>query len=228
MADENQVMIYTAADSAQATALVNVLAGQGVWSMVVNETLQSGAGELMGNRALPRIVVREGDAQRGHDIAAWFEQQVFKNAQYEQYESDGEEGEPQVTVNVWPTCPDCHEPRHTTCEVCGTAGSDFPPADTEFSPLLADGAEEEEGQGGPPLALICPTCDEPFVPEFLRRCQWCGHDFGEGLETDVRPESALANSAAQIDTNSRVTVVAIGLFVVVVALAIFFAVVMGR
>ncbi len=41
-------------------------------------------------------------------------------------------------------------------------------------------------------------------------------------------KSALANSAAQIDTNSRVTVVAIGLFVVVVALAIFFAVVMGR
>lgn len=32
--------------------------------------------------------------------------------------------------------------------------------------------------------LLCPTCDEPFVPQYLRRCEWCGHEFPEGVEID--------------------------------------------
>ncbi len=225
MDEDDQVPIYTAADSALATSLVQRLADEGISAMVLNEDLQSGASELVGYHALPRIVVRQADAPQAQEIAERFDQQVVDNARRA---PNGAEGDQPVTVDAWPTCPACQEPRHTTCTVCGTAGSDFPRADTEFSPLVDREVLKVEDDGGPALELICPTCDEPFVPEFLRRCQWCGHDFGEGLETDVRPESALAESAAQIDTNSRVAVVAIGLFVVVVALAIFFAVVMGR
>jgi hypothetical protein len=27
------------------------------------------------------------------------------------------------------------------------------------------------------LLVLCPTCDEPFVPRFPARCEWCGHRF---------------------------------------------------
>ena len=28
-------------------------------------------------------------------------------------------------------------------------------------------------------------CDEPFVPAYPRRCEWCGHTFADGYEVDV-------------------------------------------
>lgn len=61
----------------------------------------------------------------------------------------------------------------TVCPVCKTSGSHFPWADPESQP--ADSAR--------PMVL-CPTCDEPFTPQYLRRCEWCNHDFGEGLEPE--------------------------------------------
>jgi len=30
--------------------------------------------------------------------------------------------------------------------------------------------------------LLCPTCDEPFEPQFARRCEWCGHEFADGID----------------------------------------------
>lgn len=36
--------------------------------------------------------------------------------------------------------------------------------------------------------LICPTCDEPFHPQYLRRCEWCGHEFTDGQENPVEEE----------------------------------------
>jgi hypothetical protein len=29
--------------------------------------------------------------------------------------------------------------------------------------------------------LLCPTCDEPFTPQFARRCGNCGHEFPDGF-----------------------------------------------
>jgi hypothetical protein len=40
----------------------------------------------------------------------------------------------------------------------------------------------------PRLALTCSTCDEPFVPEFPRRCEWCGHEFPDGYDLEALPE----------------------------------------
>ena len=182
MDEASQVQIYTTADSAQATALVNLLSEQGIMALVVNEDLQSGSSELLGPRALPRIVVREADEQAAREIAQRFDQQVVEQSVQEALpvESDPVESDTPITVEAWPLCPSCREPRHTTCRVCGTAGSEFPRADAEYSPPIT-----EEGKSSPRMHLICTTCDEPFVPEFLRRCQWCSHDFGEGLETDV-------------------------------------------
>jgi hypothetical protein len=43
------------------------------------------------------------------------------------------------------------------------------------------------GEGGQPSAsptlLLCPTCDEPFRPQFLRSCEACGHEFPDGVES---------------------------------------------
>ena len=47
-------------------------------------------------------------------------------------------------------------------------------------------ASEPQQPGVPPQRmLICTTCDEPFVPEYPRRCEWCGHTFADGYEVDV-------------------------------------------
>ena len=35
--------------------------------------------------------------------------------------------------------------------------------------------------------LVCTTCDEPFVPEYPRRCEWCGHQFEDGYDVDEQP-----------------------------------------
>jgi len=44
--------------------------------------------------------------------------------------------------------------------------------------------------GGPVVMFVCPTCDEAFVPRFLRRCRHCGHDFGSGPDMEPADEPA--------------------------------------
>ena len=56
----------------------------------------------------------------------------------------------------------------------------------------AEVAEPSSPETGPPrTVLMCSTCDEPFVPEFPRRCEWCGHVFADGydVEDHVQRES---------------------------------------
>jgi len=38
--------------------------------------------------------------------------------------------------------------------------------------------------------LLCPTCDEPFTPQFARRCNGCGHEFPDGFD-DYQAEQEL-------------------------------------
>jgi uncharacterized protein (DUF983 family) len=80
---------------------------------------------------------------------------------------------------------------------CGTkhdsvedAHSAEPPA--EELPEAADPSVEDESRRPaedeslrPGLVLTCPVCDEPFAPRFLRRCEWCGHEFPDGAEMDL-------------------------------------------
>ncbi len=33
-----------------------------------------------------------------------------------------------------------------------------------------------------PVQLLCPQCDEVFVPQFYRICPACGDDAGSGIE----------------------------------------------
>jgi hypothetical protein len=79
-------------------------------------------------------------------------------------------------LTAWPTCPQCGQGRHTACHFCGAAGTDFPQVEPALTP--------DDESDPPRLWILCPLCDELLAAQFFRRCEWCGHDFGEGLEND--------------------------------------------
>jgi hypothetical protein len=111
-------------------------------------------------------------------------------ADHEPLDSEDAEEPP----STWPSCPSCSRRRHTTCPVCQTAGSDFSPA---FMP------ESRAAEGGEPPLVICPTCDEPFTPLYLARCEWCGYRFADGRE--LPPPQLFTSPFAEM--NSRVWIV---------------------
>lgn len=147
---------------------------------------------------------------------------------------------------AWPRCPDCGKPRTTRCPVCGTTGVDFAEADAEYiwgmglseqpqgscgcstqgscDSAACDASGEATG-GSPPnegddtLVLMCPTCDEPFVPTYPNRCVWCGHAFDDGYEVDVAEQPT--EEAA-----GRVILLSVGLAVLLALVAFYFAVVL--
>lgn len=122
----------------------------------------------------------------------------------------------------WPACPSCGRRRHTSCPVCGTAGTDF--AEAFLPETQQAGTSDEQQQSAPdaahqrrPLFVLCPTCDEPFEPAFPARCEWCGYRFADGWEPPpfVAPEPR--------DINLRVVITIAGLVVSMLALIAFFA-----
>jgi len=102
------------------------------------------------------------------------------------------------TIEVWPHCPECKEPRVTFCPFCEHTGSDFLPVDLQES--VEDELEEFETEQDPntgrfdlPIVndtnpapkAICPDCDEPFAPRYARICGLCSHEFEDGYEPKV-------------------------------------------
>jgi hypothetical protein len=78
------------------------------------------------------------------------------------------------------------------------AGVDFPCAEYQAAPAPLQptraGSEAHPVHETPPCdrpLLCCMTCDEIFVPRFYRRCQNCGHDFGEGIDLETAPQEQL-------------------------------------
>ena len=70
--------------------------------------------------------------------------------------------------------------------------------------------------GGEPAGemLVCPTCDEPFVPRHPRRCEWCGHEFADG--TDEQYPSSVPDPI-----NVRMIAVAIVLAILLAGMAAY-------
>jgi hypothetical protein len=85
----------------------------------------------------------------------------------------------------------------------GSCGGGAPANEVESAVQEKMGDEEDDDHR---LILVCPTCDEPFEPEFPRTCAWCDHEFPDGYE----PENTII-PPAQCDT--RVTVIVVGLLV---------------
>lgn len=122
-------------------------------------------------------------------IAAPFQALVDEDADPRRVDGRGE------ILLPWPTCPSCQRSRVTQCPYCGTTGEEFPRAAPP--PRLAGETPETDGEPEATperLHLVCGTCDEPFYPAFARRCAWCEHDFGEGLEFEPRPTVKLVRA----------------------------------
>jgi hypothetical protein len=95
-------------------------------------------------------------------------------------------GNDQSPRQVWPTCPNCDRPRTAVCPVCGTSGNDFrlgwgdtTAGTVELNAATEDLAADDEAAE---VLVICPGCDESFLPGFLVRCEWCGYRFRSGVE----------------------------------------------
>jgi hypothetical protein len=222
--------------------LKNILSEERIPAIVINGTLEGGAGvDVIGWSTAARVVVAEADAERARPIAVRFDHQPVSR------ETSAESAEPksQPAAEVpadWPRCPECGQPRATDCPVCHTEGTAFRPADAAPLDVLAPGAaaetatscscalggcasagaaskEETPGpaQDEPESAakmLLCPTCDEPFVPEYRRICLWCNHHFADGYEPDL---------AEELDEpiNLRVIAAFVGMLVVLGAISVY-------
>jgi hypothetical protein len=205
-------VIYVAADLEQAHLLKNILRDAGIQAYVSNKaSLQFAVGDLpMGWSTAARVVVHDYDAQDARRIALEFDEA----GQDAGLEDDLEEFELDQDDAPWPCCPSCGRPRHTSCPVCETAGTDFPrafqPDDEQLgAPHVADGRQN--------LLVLCPSCDEPFTPQFPARCEWCGHRFGDGWEPPpITP-------AEPSELTARVWIVMAGLLITIAATIAFFA-----
>lgn len=137
------------------------------------------------------------------------------------------EGEPtwDDTFFVWPNCPECDHPRLAMCPYCKMSGDHFPDAYGGPPPPPIEGKvaanPQETLDRSRERYVICPTCDEPFVPRFFRRCTWCNYDFGEGVEP---PEPAAPKVPFSKQwRNPRVIATLIGLGVVATVLFVLFS-----
>ena len=68
--------------------------------------------------------------------------------------------------------------RTTRCPARQTTGSRFAAADGDASGVFR---------------LLCPTCDEPLIPEYRRRCELCGHEFADGYNGDALDDEGPSN-----------------------------------
>lgn len=196
------VVIYTAANAVQAHLLRAALADAGIQAQVTNDALQVAGGELpLGWTTAPRVVVPREHEAEARRLA---EQYDVGPAEHRQPPAAEEDVRPPLTV---PDCPGCGRPRTALCPFCQTGGQGFRTADANC------GVDGEE-----PAWLICPECDEPFEGGYLRRCEWCGHDFGEGLETP--PVIAPPNVEPM---NWRVAVVGLAVVVIISVILTYFA-----
>jgi hypothetical protein len=151
--------------------------------------------------------VAAGDTVEARRIAVEFDQH--------QAVDTAENVEPATSAAApgdWPVCPRCGTRRTAVCPACRTEGTDFPAADKM--------PEAEPGETSRQL-LICPECDEPFMPGYLHRCAQCDYPFeGPGDVDDVED---LETGALRTHFSSWVWVVAlISVVLVVAAIAILF------
>jgi hypothetical protein len=237
-------VVYVARTGDQAHLLKSALGERGIQAIVLNQDLASRAGvgaTLWG--VLPRVAVARDDAMLARTIALRFEEQTRPRPDnHEAEEEEPTDATTEAPLSQWPRCPECDARRITRCPVCGTAGSDFPSADTDFPEMLAANdapgpaasccgpggcapgaspagtdttADAEDDPEPPGTMLTCSTCDEPFVPRYARLCEWCGHEFDDGYETPL-PDTPVE------EIGSRVIAVIVGLLALVVALVFYF------
>jgi len=188
---ERNVVVFSTPESNIAARLCDHLAQVGIQARIIGP--RHATAEAQSAAPDTQVVVSENDQLVAQQIALEFMRPELHHgcAIVDVLVDDRDP----ATIDAWPTCPQCGKRRHTMCPICETAGSDFPPADV----LPDDEQDEISGTDDPgdPLgrrALVCPTCDEPFLPHYLRECEWCNFDFGFGLEKPVRLDESFEPS----------------------------------
>jgi len=227
---DRHVVIYTSPDAETALRLKNHLEQVGIQADILRESIgrigATGADSLNGSTALEgrrtqvgnsatnvQVLVSESDQIVAQQIALEFGRpELHRGCAVVDIVVDARD---QETIDAWPTCPECGRKRHTMCPVCETAGSDFPPADS----IAGDDETELEGTDDPgdPLGrqpLLCPVCDEPFIPNYLRECEWCNYDFGYGVEAPVKADEAFEPANWRV---AAVIIALVGLAGVIIA-----------
>lgn len=179
--NERQVVIYSAANRLQAGLLCEMLEEHGIRALVVNDGLSGEGGELpVGFSTAPRVIVDARDADDARALAHRFERQISARGEFERSGPLDMVDDSERTLGFWPQCPDCARKRTTVCPFCGTSGVDFPWAD--------EGDPTEEY---PELWIDCPVCDSAYEPDYLARCEWCGHEFPSGIKPPPEPEPTM-------------------------------------
>jgi hypothetical protein len=227
---EHPIVIYSALNAVEAHQLKNLLVEMGIEAFVANENLQGLIGfEASSWSTAARVLVAAENAAAARRIAAEFDrrgrgttgaaassQPVEPDRFNEHLSSSTVSDSPSKTeysdrtrACIVDLCPQCSRRRTAVCPICKTAGSNFDPGQSNV--------DEHDHSGEPPL-LICPTCDEPFEPSYLRSCEWCGHDFESGISI---PRPAVPSDFES--PNSRVIIVAVGLLALIGGLMAYFA-----
>jgi hypothetical protein len=154
-------------------------------------------------------------------------------------EPESEEDKDDVLIE-WPHCPLCGKPRETMCPKCRHIGHHLPQAETpvdaeelaairgestfvELQTTLAGGEPLDDSRLRPQppnltedqLWVLCPICDWLFQPRFYRRCAWCSHNFGDGLELQPPP------NVEREPVNLRMLLVVGGMVVLMLAILIY-------
>lgn len=164
-------IVYTAARSEDAHHLKNLMREAGIQADVINDALQAAIGDLPpGWSVSSRVVVAEDQAEAARNMALAFDAESIRAAHRVPVDEPEETATPHR-----PACPECGRNRTAVCPICRTSGAAFPAAD-----------QATPDDSGAAALIICPICDEPFTPGYLRQCEWCGHDFGEGLRLPAK------------------------------------------
>lgn len=213
---EDFSVIYQARTVPEADELTERLAEAGIEGVVVEELVPGQTGtDAIGLPTPFSVAVHQDQAAAARQLAEQFDDELFTRVEQEAKQPEGAEAAETTDLpaepDAWPRCPQCGQRRVTVCPVCKTSGTHFAPADKEYS---ADTDSPEASQ----RLVLCPTCDEPFAPQFLRRCEWCGHDFGEGLESHHDQESE--------QLSPQVIAAIFGLVALVIAILVYFMIIL--
>ena len=173
MSDE-LIVIFRARQSHHAHLLRNVLANYGIEATVTGDTLLNAGGEFIHAGGIP-VVVRPADVKLAEHIANAFVRHVLQAEPNVEWDDEVRPSWPD-----WPICPQCRARQTAVCCHCDERGDDFALAEWQ-----GPAAEPSE------VLLVCPTCDDVFVPQFYRDCPWCGFHFGTGLDPQNPGEAYL-------------------------------------
>ncbi len=196
----NTRTVYSTESLRDAHTLRDLLAAEGVSAVVFRDPFERGA---TGGTGCVTIQVGAADEAAARRVVGRFEQRRLRAAEGDVI--DAWPRCPQCEAPRMTCCPVCQTAGHNfpaaDHELClsaepGDAGEPLAcgcggcaaAAPGEIGPESGGRSDALQDAASQPAALpllTCTTCDEPFVPHYLKRCEWCGHAFPDGIEFEL-------------------------------------------